>query len=137
MLELYRRGLSRETIVALYEFIGVIMALPPVKDEELYEEMNQTTEEKHMSILAIAERVGLEKGIEKGIERGLKETISDILEIKFGMAGLELFDPVEQIANLETLRKIRTGLKQAQTVVEAEALIHAHVQARSENGHKK
>jgi hypothetical protein len=45
LLELYRRGMRRETIVALYEFIGVIMALPEVKDEELIEEIEQTSEE--------------------------------------------------------------------------------------------
>jgi len=115
LLELYRRGLSRETIVALFEFIGVIMALPEVKDEELYDEINKTTEEKQMSVLAVAERVGMKKG--------LKQTISDILEIKFGMAGLELFKPVEQITDLEVLQKIRTGLKQARSLEEAEALI--------------
>ena len=149
LLELYRKGLSREKIVALYEFIGVIMALPEAKDEALYEEINQTTEEKQMSILAIAERRGHEKGLEEGLEEGreegreeglllgIREMISDILEIKFGVAGLRLFEHVEPIAGLEALRKIRIGLKQAQSVEQAEALIHVHTQARSENGQKK
>jgi hypothetical protein len=70
LLELYHRGLSRETIVALYEFIGVIMALPETRDEELIEEIKQTTEETQMSILAIAERKGREEGLEKGREEG-------------------------------------------------------------------
>jgi flagellar biosynthesis/type III secretory pathway protein FliH len=102
------------------------MALPEAKDEELYEEIEQTTEEKQMSILAIAERKGLEKGHAEGLEKGLKKAISDILEIKFSVVGLELFDHVEQIADIEVLEKIRTGLKQAQSVAEAEALIRAH-----------
>jgi hypothetical protein len=137
LLELYRRGLSRETVVALYEFISVIMALPEAKDEELYEEIEQTSEEKQMSILAIAERKGLEKGrvegLEKGREEGLekgrllvREMIADILEIKFGVAGLELFDAVKQVTDLDALREIRLGLKQAQSVAEAETLIRAH-----------
>ncbi len=125
MLELYCRGISRETIVALYEFIGVIMALPEAKDEELIEEIKQTTEEKQMSILTIAERKGREKGREEG-RLLVREMISDILEIKFGMAGLKLFDHVKQITDLEVLRKIRVGLKQAQSVAEAEALIRVH-----------
>jgi len=139
LLELYRRGLSRETIVALYEFIGVLMALPEAKDEELHEEINQTSEEKQMSILAIAERKGLEKGLEEGREEGrllAREVISDLLEIKFGGAGRKLFDSVEPRTDLEALRQIRTGLKQAQTVAEAEVLIRAHARARSENGQK-
>jgi hypothetical protein len=125
LLELYRCGMSRETVIALYEFIGVIMALPEAKDEELHEEIEQTPEEKQMSILAIAERKGLEKGHAEGLEKGLKKAISDILEIKFSVVGLELFDHVEQIADIEVLEKIRTGLKQAQSVAEAEALIRA------------
>ena len=101
-----------------------------------------------MSILAIAERKGLEKGLEKGREEGfekgreegwrlVREMISDILEIKFGVAALGLFVDVEQITDLEALRKIRSGLKRAQSVEEAEALIHALAKVRSENGQKK
>jgi hypothetical protein len=79
-----------------------------------------------MSILAIAERKGIEKGREEGREEGrllVREMISDILEIKFGVAGLELFDHFKQITDLEALRKILLGLKRAQSVAEAEALI--------------
>ncbi len=145
LLELYRRGMSREMIWALYEFLDIVMALPEVKNEELHEEIKQTTEESKMSILTTAERVGIkkgieqgieqgiEKGIEKGIEQGLRGTISDILEIKFGVVGLELLDHVEQITDIETLQKIRAGLKQTQSLAEAEALIRAHARARSEN----
>jgi hypothetical protein len=119
LLELYRKGMSRETIVALYEFISVIMALPEAKDEALYEEMEQTTEEKQMSILAIAERRGREEG-----RLLVREMIADILEIKFGVAGPELFDAVKRVTDLDALREIRLGLKQARSV--AEALIQAH-----------
>jgi len=54
LLELYHRGMSRETVLALYEFIGVVMALPEHEDEKLYEEIKPTTEERQMSVLAIA-----------------------------------------------------------------------------------
>ena len=122
LLELYRRGMSREMILALYEFIDVVMSLPEAKDDELNEELKQTTEENKMSIITTAERVGMRKGHNEG----LKEAISDILEIKFGVVGLELFDQVEQVTDIETLQKIRAGLKQARSIAEAEALIHAH-----------
>jgi hypothetical protein len=124
LLELYRKGLSRETILTLYEFIGVIMALPQVKDEALYDEIEQTSEEKQMSVLAVAERVGLKKG--------LKQTISDILEIKFGVVGLELLEQVELITDIDVLEKIRGGLKQARSIAEAEAVIRARVMEQSE-----
>lgn len=45
------------------------------------------------------------------------------LEIKFGVAGTALFNPDEQITSIETHEKLRAGLKQAQSLAEAEALI--------------
>jgi hypothetical protein len=134
LLELYRKGMSREIIVALNDFIAVLMALPQAKDEKLYDEIKQTAEEKQMSLFAVAERVGfkqgrkqgIEKGIEKGIAQGLKDTISDILEIKFGVAGLRMFNGVKPITDIAVLRKIRAGLKQAPSVAEAERLILRH-----------
>jgi len=60
--------------------------------------------------------------------------ISDVLEIKFGVSGLSLFNPVEQIIDLEALRRIRIGLKQARSFEEAETLIRTYVKARPENG---
>jgi hypothetical protein len=67
------------------------------------------------------------------MKQGLKKAISDILEIKFGVVGLELFDQVEQVTGLEVLEEIRIGLKRAQSFAEAEALIHAQATAQPEN----
>lgn len=80
-----------------------------------------------MSVLAIAER----KGREEGREEGLKQAISDILEIKFGVGALGLFRYVAPIASLEALQKIRAGLKLAQSLEGAEALILAHAEERA------
>ena len=80
-----------------------------------------------MLILTTAERIGMKKGMEKG----MKETISDILEIKFGVAGLALADYVGRIDGVRTLRKIRAGLKQAQSVAEAKMLIQAQTKKLS------
>jgi hypothetical protein len=115
LLALYHSGMSHDTVLALFEFISVVMALPEAKDEELYDEITPTAEEKHMSLLAIAER--------KGIEKGLQQTLADILEIKFGVGALSLAAQVEQIESLEVLQKIRAGLKQARTLEEAESVI--------------
>lgn len=123
LLELYHAGLSHAAVVSLFEFIGVVMALPEAKDEELYDEIAPTPEEQQMSLLTIAERRGLEKGLEQGFEQGLQQTIADILEIKFGVAALALAAQVEQVASLEVLQKIRAGLKQARSLEEAESVI--------------
>lgn len=123
LLELYHAGLSHAAVVSLFEFIGVVMALPEAKDEELYDEITPTPEEQQMSLLTIAERRGLEKGLEQGFEQGLQQTIADILEIKFGVAALALAAQVEQVASLEVLQKNRAGLKQARSLEEAESVI--------------
>lgn len=130
LLAMYGKGSSREMVLALYEFIDVVMALPEADDEALYEEIKQTVEERKMSVLTTAERIGMKRGIqqgiEQGIEQGLKEAISDILEIKFGTAGMALFDAVAQVSHVETLRKIRNDLKHAKTIADAEESIRAH-----------
>lgn len=123
--------MSREKILALFEFIGVVMALPEVDDEKLYEEIKPTAEEQQMSLLTIAERKGREVGLVEGREEGLKQAIADILEIKFGVGALRLGSQIEPIASVEVLQKIRAGLKQAQSLEEAEAVILAHAQSRA------
>ncbi len=126
LLELCRRGMSREMVVALYEFIDIVMALPQVTDDELHDEIKQSTEEQNMSVLTTAERVGIKKGREEERLLSLREMISDILEIKFGVMALHLCDQVNQIAALETLQKLRASLKQTQSLSEAETLIRVH-----------
>jgi len=138
LLELYRRGLTREMIAALYEFIDVVMALPKTEDEKLYEEIKQSTEEKTMSVMTTAERVGMKKGVKKvksAVRKILYQTIADILEIKFGAAGLQLSERVQLTTNIKALQKIRLGLKQADALIEAEALIAACLQEQAGNGH--
>lgn len=136
LLALYRSGLTREMVGALYEFIDVVMALPKIEDEKLYEEVKQITEEKAMSVMTTAERVGMKKGVKRGVKRGLYLTIADILEIKFGAAGVLLASQVRLLSDIDTLQKIRAGLKQMNTIMEAEALIEAYLQEQSGNGHK-
>lgn len=139
LLELYHVGMSRAAVQSLFEFVSVVMSLPEAKDEELYDEITSTAEEQNMSLLAIAERKGIEKGVEQGLEqglergfeRGLQQTIADILEIKFGVAALALISHVEQVASVEVLQKIRVGLKQARSLEEAEALIRTFGAARA------
>lgn len=96
-----------------------------------------------MSLFTIAERKGREAGLEEGRvecreagfvagrEEGLKQAIADILEIKFGVGALRLGSQVERVASVEVLQKIRAGLKQAQSLAEAETVILAHAPSRA------
>lgn len=64
--------------------------------------------------------------MEKGLEKGLRQTIYDVLDIKFGAAGLRLFDQIDKTLSLDHLEEIRVGLKNAQSVQEAKKVIEAH-----------
>jgi hypothetical protein len=103
------------------------MILPGELEKELTEEIIKIEEDRKMSIITSAERIGIEKGkmegkIEGKIE-GLQEGIFDIFEIKFGKNIYELFAQVQQIQDIEILQKIRHGLKKAQTLEETKNLI--------------
>lgn len=115
LIELYNRGLSRDNIFFLYQFIDMLMNLPDELENALTEEIVKIEEDRKMSIVTSAER--------KGRIEGLQESIFDIFEIKFGKNIYELFGQVQQIHDIEILQKIRLGLKKAQTLEETKNLI--------------
>lgn len=128
LLELYRRNLSRETILALYKFIDWIMTLPQELEASLHEEVRTTEEKNAMPHITTAERVGIEKGIEKSLGT-VQQALETILEIKFGLPAQRLNENIAQIRSLETLQALMQQLKQTQSLSEAEALF-AHVGAQ-------
>jgi len=127
LLELYDRGLTRDIIFLLYRFIDIIMKLSEELEEALTEEIIKIEEDRKMSIITSAERIGIEKGMKKGEKKakleGLHENIYDIFEIKFGKNIYEVFAQVQQIQDIEILQNIRLGLKKAQTVEESKKII--------------
>jgi len=123
LIELYERGLRRETIYFLYKFIDIIMSLSEELEEALIEEFAILEEDKKMSIITSAERLGIKKGKKEGMIEGLYESIYDIFEIKFGGNIYEHYAKLKQIKDIEILQKIRLGLKKAQTLEESKNLI--------------
>jgi hypothetical protein len=123
LIELYDKGLTRETIFFLYQFIDLIMYLSEELEEALTEEIATIEEDRKMSIITSAERIGRKKGKIEGKIEGLHESIYDIFEVKFGKNIYELYAQLKQIQDIETLQQIRLGLKKAQTLEETENLI--------------
>lgn len=80
-----------------------------------------------MAVLSTAERIGKKKGVKEGLQQGLQQglhkAIADILEIKFGEAGIELAKKIVSISNLEILEELRQSLKKAASITKAEKLI--------------
>ncbi|MFQ5649564.1 MAG: hypothetical protein ACE5IY_06445 [bacterium] len=64
-----------------------------------------------------------QEGLQEGIESGLRQTIYDILDIKFGAAGLRVFEQLTKTMSKEALENIRVGLKKAHSIEEAEEII--------------
>jgi len=116
LLELYRSGMKRETILAIQKFIDWIMELPDEKEEELNQEIIK--EERTMPHLTSAQRIDRKKGLVKGI--------ITILEIKFGEAGKPLSARTDKmlykIKPWETFENLMEQLKYAQNLSEAEKL---------------
>ncbi|MDQ7065023.1 MAG: cytosolic protein, partial [candidate division KSB1 bacterium] len=123
LIELYTRGLSREIVLALYKFIDWIMTLPTLLEDQLFNEITEFEEKKNMPVLTTAEKKGIQQGIQRGTIAGLKMALQDILELKFGEAGKNLYQKIEPVEDLEVLQHLRHALKKAKNVAAAEKII--------------
>ena len=127
LLELYRSGLKRETILAIYKFIDWVMQLSEELETELHEEMKSTEETTQMPHITTAERIGIKKGIEQGIEQSLNSVhrvIATLIKMKFGENGLPLTARAQKVQRLELLEKVAEQLMFAQTASEAEKIFN-------------
>jgi len=62
------------------------------------------------------EEIGIEKGRAEGRIEGLIEGIADMLDLKFGDAAAPLIAEIQLITDLETLERVKVGIKPAQTL---------------------
>jgi len=127
LLELYQRGFNRETILSLYRFIDWIMTLPEKLDDHIFEEITKLEEEKNMPYITTAERIGIRKGKREGKREGFLESIYEILNIKFGEEGLQIFNKIKHITDVEVLLNIHRELVKAQTLAAAETEIEQYL----------
>ena len=127
---LYNRGMTRETILAVYKFVDWIIELPEELETEIFEEIQAIEEVTQMPHITSAERIGMRRGMEKGIEKGIEKSIptihhaiAAIIDIKFGEAGRTLSERANQIRDLETLQNLLGKLKDANNLSEAENIL--------------
>ena len=121
LLELYQRGMKRETLLAIFKFIDWVMELPEGLDNEILEKIKTVEEKKAMSHMILPERIGMKKGVEKTMPL-LHNALATIIEIKYGEAGQALAARAARIKNLAKLQKLMDELKLAQSLPEAEKL---------------
>lgn len=127
LLELYQHGMKRETILAIYKFIDWIMRLPDDLETTLYEETKAIEETTAMPYITTAERIGQKKGVEQGIAQGIEKSLptvhqalATIIKIKFGEAGRNLSERVNQVRSLDALQQLMAQLEGAQNLSDAE-----------------
>ncbi|HET6881360.1 MAG TPA: hypothetical protein VFI31_14455 [Pirellulales bacterium] len=77
------------------------------------QDIHDFEQEKGMSYITTAERVGLEKGSAKGREEGLLAGIEVALRIKFGQTGLALLSEIRQIDDVGLLRTVLDSVPHA------------------------
>ncbi len=120
LLELYRLGMSRETIRKIYKFIDWVMRLPKEMEQQLFIDIKTIEEKTKMPHLTTAERIGMEKGMEKG----MKTVIATMLRTKFGEDGRSLAERAAQVQDLSALEELSEKIMLAQSLSEAESFFH-------------
>jgi hypothetical protein len=78
---LYGRGYTAEQVRQLYRLLETLMTLPKPLAELAWNEIHEFEQEKGMTFITTAKRVGLEKGLAEGLERGREVGL---------LAGIEL-----------------------------------------------
>ncbi len=120
LLELYRRGLTREKILALYKFIDWIITVPEELENEIFEEV-KAIEEATMPHITTAERIGMKKGVAQSIST-VHQVVGTVIELKFGDAGHGLSERTKRIQSLDLLQQLAERLKRASDMKEAEKI---------------
>ena len=70
---LYDRGLKREAILNLYKFIDWVLTLPEDLEIRYNNCIHQLEEERSVSYITTAERIGIKKGYEQGMQQGIEQ----------------------------------------------------------------
>lgn len=95
---LYERGFNKKQISNLYKFIDFVMALPKDLELKYHQVLVEMEEEKRMSYVTTAERIGIEKGKHQG--RGV--FLYQLLQQKFGSLTSAYLEKIEA-ADADTL----------------------------------
>jgi hypothetical protein len=133
LLEVYQRGMKRETLLAIYKFIDWMMGLPAAMETKIIEKLKSIEEKKEMAYITTAERIGMKRGIKQGVKQGIEkgiekslpavhQAIAAIIEIKFGEAGQPLRKRAYRKRDLKALQRLTEKLKHAQSLSEAKKI---------------
>jgi hypothetical protein len=120
---LYEKGLDGDAIRGLFQFIDMVLFLPPSLDSAFISEVEALEEEKKMPFITSAERVGRERGRQQGRQEGLQKAIEVLLKTRFGRAGARLMARVNRLQDEAVLEQVLQGLGTANKLGEVEQLL--------------
>jgi hypothetical protein len=120
---LYRRNWSKERIIEFLVFIDFMLQLPTELEKQLEREVTEFEEETQMkkyvsSFERFATERGKKVGFKKGQETELLESISVLLDAKFGRKGAEMLPKVRLLNGITELRSFFRFLSSADSLEE-------------------
>lgn len=98
------------------QLIDRMMRLPEPLADLAWREIRDFEREKSMPFITGAQRVEREEGLAEGLAQAREDIltgIEELLDVRFGPAGLVLLPEIRPIEDLDILRKILHSIKRA------------------------
>lgn len=110
---LYRRGLTKDEIDAIFNIVDRFMVLPDNYDRLLEDELVTIEEEDEMPFESTLERIYRKRGIEIGLQKGRREGIRTARELvveamaeRFGKVPPKIVRAVGKVNDADELKKL-------------------------------
>lgn len=116
MRSLYERGMPKQTVLELLRLVDWMITLPKPQELLFRQEHAQWEKEKQMTYVTSFERLAREEGQAEGLRQGLLEAIELGLKLRFGAEGLQFFPAIQQLVDIDILRRIKQAIETAATV---------------------
>ena len=106
---LYERGLSRERIVGLFQFIDWLLSLPEGLELEFWQSLSAYEQERRMPYITSVERIGLQKGRVEGRVNEASAFVLRLLTKRYGTLSPSLLTQV-QVLTVEQMEALGEAL---------------------------
>jgi len=131
MRSLYDRGMTKQMVLELFRLIDWMMTLPEALEPLFEQEHLEWEKEKQMPYVTPFERRALEEGRAQGraegqaegLRQGLLEAIELGLKLRFGAEGLQCLPAIQQLVDVDILRRIKQAIETATTLDDIRRLL--------------
>jgi hypothetical protein len=120
---LYDRGMSKQVVLELFRLIDWMMTLPEALQPLFRQEHLHWEEDKKMPYVTTFERLAREEGKAEGLREGLLEAIELGLKLRFGVEGVHCLPALQQVVDIDALRRLKQALETAATLDELRPLL--------------